>query len=123
MAEHVGMVLDRVMAGLPLFEGRPVAVPPVERYPESPGWKEWGTSREAAPRAEDAARLRERVLEVLWKEGGMTADQVAERLRLDALSVRPRVSELLRLGRVRRSGERRRTRLGKSAAVVEAVPG
>jgi len=122
MAEHVGMVLDRVMAGLPLFEGRPVAVPPVPRYPESPGWKEWGTSREAAPRAEHAARMRERVLEVLWTKGGMTADQVAERLRLDALSVRPRVSELLRLGLVRRSGERRRTRLGKLAAVVEAVP-
>ena len=70
MAEHVGMVLDRVMAGLPLFEGRPVAVAPVERYPESPGGKAGGTSREAAPRAEDAARLRERVLEVWWKEGG-----------------------------------------------------
>jgi predicted ArsR family transcriptional regulator len=66
--------------------------------------------------------MRERVLEVLWTKGGMTADQVAERLRLDALSVRPRVSELLRLGLVRRSGERRRTRLGKLAAVVEAVP-
>ena len=52
---------------------------------------------------------------------GLTADEVAGRLGLSILSVRPRISELTRLGKVRDSGHRRRNTSGKNAIVWAAI--
>jgi len=52
---------------------------------------------------------------------GLTADEVAGRLGLSILSIRPRITELARLGKVRDSGERRRNGSGRKAIVWAAV--
>ena len=64
-------------------------------YPHSPGYKVGGTSRRAA-----------------------------EAIKPDksVLSIRPRVSELHRLGLVHETGERRRNESGHRAAVYELAP-
>lgn len=88
-------------------------------YPSEPGSKEkGGTSAEAAATvAPDAATLRGQVLAALIELGPMTADEIAARLRLSVLSVRPRVSELLAQQRIERTGERRQNVSGMNAAV------
>ncbi|MCZ2501098.1 hypothetical protein GN316_31420 [Xylophilus sp. Kf1] len=45
----------------------------------------------------------------------MTADEIAARLRMDRLSIRPRISELKSAGRVVDSGQRGKTQAGKNA--------
>lgn len=94
-------------------------VPPPS-YPETPGYKEGGTSREAAESIiEDAATLRGRALDLLKGEA-LTADEVAARLNRSILSVRPRISELRAKGLVENTGERRVNVSGKQAAVWRA---
>ena len=86
-------------------------------YPTGPGFKEGETSREAAEAiSATAPLLRERCLDCL-SLGPKTPDEVAERLGLSILSVRPRISELARMGRIRDTGQRRRNRSGKRAKV------
>jgi predicted HTH transcriptional regulator len=86
-------------------------------YPHHAGYKEHGgTSQEAAEKT-DAKKLRAIVLRELTRRAG-TADELAERLGLSILSVRPRVSELVRLGKAVKTGQRRRNASGHSAAVV-----
>lgn len=48
---------------------------------------------------------------------GLTADECALALREDKLSIRPRVSELVRDGFLKDSGIRRKNKSGKTAAV------
>ena len=94
-------------------------------YPLTPGFKTERpeTSRRAAEsvagRAED---LRNKSLAVVSVRPS-TADEVADALGEDRLSVRPRMTELLRLGKVEDSGERRKNASGRSAAVWRAVFG
>lgn len=91
-------------------------------YPNSPGFKARETSASAASdMAETAPRLRTRALKALERSNGLTADEVAGRLGLSILSIRPRISELTRLGKVRDSGERRLNSSGKRAIVWMAV--
>jgi len=91
-------------------------------YPDGPGFKARGTSASAAEEmAETAPVLRARALRILESSMGLTADEVAGRMGASILSVRPRISELTRLGKVRDSGERRRNASGKSAIVWAAV--
>lgn len=89
-------------------------------YPNSPGWKKDGTSKLAAraikPRANS---IRNQVLEVLQHEA-LTADEVAEALDLSILTVRPRCSELLKLGLIEETGVRRLNDSGKLAEVLRA---
>jgi len=49
---------------------------------------------------------------------GATADEIAAEMGLDVLSVRPRVSELKRMGALWPTGERRRNANGNSCAVM-----
>jgi len=87
-------------------------------YPDRPGAQDRETSREAADvMAETAPLLRTRALGVLERSNGLTADEVAGRLGLSILSIRPRLTELSRLGKVRDSGERRFNVSGRRAIV------
>lgn len=76
---------------------------PPAKYPERPGFKEPTTSRDAAEKiAPIAATLRGQVLqayEVAWP-AGLTADEVAGRLGKSILSIRPRVTELRKTGKL-----------------------
>lgn len=84
-------------------------------YPTVAGFKRAGTSSEAA-RTIDAKTLRGKVVQELAKSPG-TADEIADRLRVDKLSIRPRCSELAALGKVEDSGLRRANTSGKKAVV------
>lgn len=89
----------------------------VPRYPDAPGFKDGDTSRDAAKRAEPSAKiLRQRILDEL-RAGPTTADEMASRLGLTVLSVRPRFSELRNKGQIEDTGERRRNDSGCQAKV------
>lgn len=91
-------------------------------YPSSPGFKRDGTSRDAAAAIADRAPgIRERVFAALKSRGPMTADECGVALGLEWWTVRPRFSELVRLGRIRATGERRANESGKQADVYEAA--
>lgn len=92
------------------------------RYPAAPGAQDRDTSRAAAADiAETAPQLRARALAAVERSNGLTADEVAGRLGLSILSIRPRLTELSRLGKVRDSGERRKNVSGKRAIVWAPV--
>lgn len=93
-------------------------------YPHSPGFREPTTSRDAAKvTAGRATSLRERVFEAIRRSGsaGLTADQAASALAETVLSIRPRVAELAKTGRLVRTGERRPNESGLKAAAWRAV--
>ncbi|WP_404713165.1 hypothetical protein [Sphingomonas sp. MMS24-J13] len=91
-------------------------------YPDAPGAQDRDTSRAAADDMAPAAPiLRQMALDVLERSNGLTADQVAARLGKSILSIRPRITELTRLGKVRDTGERRPNASGKKAIVWAAV--
>src|SRR3546814_8339862 len=87
--------------------------------PAAPGYKDLDTARRAADSMKDRAPLlQRRCLDALRAApGGLTADQIAAQIGETILSVRPRVTELLRDGRVRDSGQRRQNESGRSAKV------
>ncbi|MDB5733191.1 MAG: hypothetical protein JWQ03_3086 [Variovorax sp.] len=91
-------------------------------YPDHPGAKARDTAfaaaEDAAPRA---PRLRARAFAIIAKSNGLTADQVAARMGASILSIRPRITELTRLGLIRDCGERRLNASGKKAIVWMAV--
>lgn len=95
-----------------LFNYRPA-------YPAAPGFKEGDTSRKAADSMKDGAPLLQRrcLAALRAAPGGLTDDQIAAQIGETILSVRPRVTELLRDGRVRDSGQRRKNESGRSAKV------
>lgn len=89
-------------------------------YHGTPGFKEPTTSRDAAVKFKaHASALRVQVLaEIAGAAAGLTADEVAERLRQNVLAIRPRVSELRELQKIERvPGVRRKNASGMSAAV------
>lgn len=91
-------------------------------YPTSPGFKARETSRAAAEaNAPRAPRLRQLCLDALRLTDGLTADECAERLRVDKLSIRPRFSELAAVGKITDTGTRRQNGSGKSAIVWRIV--
>jgi hypothetical protein len=87
------------------------------RYPHSPGFRDQDTSLKAAeatlPRAQ---LLRDRVL-VQLRRGNFTADECAARMGESILSVRPRFTELKKLGLIRDTGDRRSNESGQTAKV------
>jgi predicted ArsR family transcriptional regulator len=91
-------------------------------YPLAPGAQDRGTSRAAAEvAATTSPLLRAMALDVLERSNGLTADQVAARLGKSILSIRPRITELARLGKVRDTGDRRPNASGRTAIVWAAV--
>lgn len=95
-----------------------------ETYPDHPGFKASGPSEEAANAiAGVAGTLRDQVREVIaGSPAGITADDVAHKLNRSILSVRPRVSELRRLGEIRHSGSRGKNKSGMSASLWVIAP-
>lgn len=87
-------------------------------YPHAAGAQPVDTSIDAAASI-DAATLRRQVVAVMarWPEG-LTADEVAAVLGRDRLAIRPRLTELKRLGLIRDTGMRRQNRSGRNAAVM-----
>ncbi|APZ98046.1 hypothetical protein BWQ93_05800 [Sphingopyxis sp. QXT-31] len=91
-------------------------------YPHQPGARDRDTSRAAAEHvASTAPLLRARALAVVECSNGLTADEVAGKLGLSILSIRPRLTELSRLGKVRDSGQRRPNASGRKAIVWAPV--
>jgi hypothetical protein len=107
LALHPINLIREALMGYDLFD-----------YPLSPGHYGSDTSRAAAEHiASDAARLRTLVLGSLRHHGPATADEVAGRLALSILSVRPRCTELLKSGAIVDTGNRRPNSSGRNAKV------
>lgn len=94
------------------------------RYPNHPGSTDHDTSKAAAEAmATRAPPLRARVLAVLlqhWPDS-FTADEIAGVLGKSELSIRPRVSELHRMGLITPAPRRGRNASGMSAKEWMAV--
>jgi predicted ArsR family transcriptional regulator len=88
-------------------------------YPDAPGFKVSGPSEQAAEAIGSTAnKMRAAVLaQFAAYPGGATADEVAKDLNLSVLSVRPRVSELKRTGKIKQTGSRRKNESGMTATV------
>jgi hypothetical protein len=93
---------------------------PPPGYPQSPGWTEPTTSRDAAAKiAPRAKTIRDQVLlafQVAWP-AGLTADDVAAKIGKSPFSVRPRCSELLALKEIMPTTRRRPNESGVDAIV------
>jgi hypothetical protein len=88
-----------------------------ERYPRAPGWKARRTAADAAAGiAAKAKPLRERVLEEIGLKPG-TPEQIAHRLGVPLMNVRPRCSELAALKLIVDSGGRA-TAMGGRQAII-----
>lgn len=87
-------------------------------YHETIGYQRTETSFNAAVRAAVNARnVRDKVAAVLAERGPMTADEIAAVLGLSILTVRPRVTDLNKAGRIEDTGVRRQTGAGNAAIV------
>lgn len=87
-------------------------------YPDTPGYKAPGTSKDAARATTGRAEtLRQRVLEAIEKAGnrGLTPDEAAAALGETVLAVRPRFSELKALDKIYQTGARRANASGLKA--------
>lgn len=92
-----------------------------ETYPEAPGWKAEGTSRDAAEAiAPRAGNLCDRVLACLQRKA-MTPEEVAKQLKEPVHSIRPRFSQLSAQNLIVKAGERRRAMGGRMAEAWVAV--
>lgn len=90
-------------------------------YPETPGYKKSGTSKAAADSMiKKAPSLQQKVLDVLFHQD-LTADECAAEIGRSLLSIRPRLTELLRLGKIADTGLTRANDSGKQATVWRAV--
>ncbi len=93
-------------------------------YPEIPGSRAEPTSRDAGRAIErHAATLRRRVLDHLRciHPRAKSADQIAAALECSILSIRPRVSELKRLGLAEPTPDRSRNASGLTARQMRAT--
>lgn len=94
-----------------------------DRYPVAPGFKARATSAAAASSvAPSAANIRARCLDVLKRVPlGLTADEVAEKLNMSILTIRPRISELSARAMIKDTGDRRSNDSGRRAIVWAAT--
>ncbi|RXT48738.1 HTH domain-containing protein [Bradyrhizobium betae] len=93
-------------------------------YPDSPGFKAIGPGSEAALKvAQRASTVRERVLQFLRSHhpASFTPDQIADRLNINFLTVRPRISELHLQGEIEPDGTRGKNTSGMSAQCWRAA--
>lgn len=91
------------------------------KYPDAPGYKRAGTSKDAAEEVlGENEKLRQACVECLWNMP-RTSDEVAAYLHKSILLIRPRMSELVAQGRIFETVERRKNVSGKSAIVWRAL--
>lgn len=75
------------------------------------------TSEAAAEAMQDRAEtLRAKALDAISRQPA-TADEVAGQVGASILAMRPRITELAKMGRIEDSGERRKNASGRSAIV------
>ena len=89
-------------------------------YPDAPGHRQVETSVAAADDlAPKLGRLQRMAQATIRDAGlsGLTADELAARLKMDRWSIQPRTSELKRQGLIRHSDHRRPNATGKRAIV------
>jgi FaeA-like protein len=88
-------------------------------YPDAPGFKVSGPSEQAAEAMGSTANKRRAAVlaQLAQYPAGATADEIAKDLNLSVLSVRPRVSELKRTGKIKQTGARRKNESGMTATV------
>jgi hypothetical protein len=89
-------------------------------YPDAPGHRHVDTSIAAAEAlAPVLGRLQQMARLAICNAGarGLTADELAARLRMNRWSIQPRTTELRRKGLIRDSGQRRPNCTGKMAIV------
>jgi len=92
-----------------------------DKYPQSPGYKRRDTSKQAAEDIKPSAEtLRNKVYQLL-KRMELSADQAAYILEEDKLSIRPRFSELARMGKIEDTDKRTLNSSGKKAIVWRAI--
>ena len=92
-------------------------------YPDTPGFKVDGASKIAAESMQDKApTIRDKVLALFKRHGWLTADECADKLGLSVLSVRPRLSELLRQGKLTKSDRLKQGRYGAPQHFYVLVP-
>ena len=88
-------------------------------YPYSPGSRNVDTSIEAAELIKEGAdTIRKKVFDVIINKGsiGATADEVTELLSLSSFTIRPRVTELFKQGKIERT-DKRKNNSGRKAYV------
>jgi hypothetical protein len=94
-------------------------------YPDRPGFKEKGGASEDAANAL-APMLKKNQAETLaaFERAArpMTADELADFMGRTIVQIRPRVSELRRLGKIIPTGERRKSSFGQPSAVWKLRP-
>lgn len=93
-------------------------------YPNLPGYKTPGASKEAAIAVRGRARvLRKQIVAYLKSQypKGRTADEIAEHFGLSLLPVRPRLAEAHYAREVEQTGERRLSRAGRRVNCWRAV--
>lgn len=91
----------------------------LEMYPNYPGYKVPGTSKQSAEKVSGRAPvIRMLILGALAEFGPMTADEVAVKLDKSLLSVRPRFSELRKMGKIVDAGIRRENLVSGHNATV-----
>jgi hypothetical protein len=92
----------------------------MKTYPESPGHRGVDTSIEAAQAlAPKLGRLQRMAMKAIHDAGdtGLTADELAARLKMTRYAIQPRTSELKCKSIIRDSGLRRPNESGKNAIV------
>jgi hypothetical protein len=92
-------------------------------YPNQPGHRRTATSKAGADAVrEKAPILRDQALAYIKRMDmwGATADECAEFIEKSVLAIRPRVTELSRLGKIYDAGVTRKNKSGVSAIVWRA---
>ncbi|WP_445215921.1 hypothetical protein ACKWRH_26510 [Bradyrhizobium sp. Pa8] len=90
-----------------------------QNYPNTPGSKGGGASKDAAEKVVTrAAKLRIAILELMLKGYRLTADEIAAQMRESVLAIRPRVSELVTKGDLIKLKDRRKNVSGMTAHVI-----
>lgn len=96
---------------------------PKQRYPEIAGVKERGIDSASRKAGESVpVRALQRVVHAdLRRHGDATADECAARLGMDVLTIRPRFSELRKLGQIIPTNQRRPSSRGTASTVWHAL--
>lgn len=98
---------------------------PINFYPHTAGHRGVDTSVAAASAIERSGRAgdyRSMVLAIYRRGGEFTADEIATLMNADILTIRPRVTELVKQELLEDTGIRRRSSRGKASRVYRIKP-